>query len=160
MVELSANLFKDEWRIRYPLSVSWARSEYQLKRNRLLSLFISWLFIYASQKAELIKMLYGQIGTFEDSGESWTIIFCKQQNRVEHRFYIIEDISTIFLHVIFLTHASGLPDILPNREYHYVDHLYICHFSACWNSSKYLSFFQLSRLTCFLLQGNRVAVFL
>lgn len=41
-------------------------------------------------------MLYGQIGTFEDAGESWTIIFCKQQNRVEHRFYIIEDVSTIF----------------------------------------------------------------
>ena len=45
-------------------------------------------------------MLYGQIGTFEDAGESWTIIFCKQQNRVEHRFYIIEDVSTIF-HIRF-----------------------------------------------------------
>lgn len=57
-------------------------------------------------------MLYGQIGTFEDSGESWTIIFCKQQNGVEHRFHIIEDISTIFY--IRLSFASrGLDGILP-----------------------------------------------
>ena len=96
MVELSANLFKDEWRI--TILYQWIEQGLSIaqKETVCLSVHLPDFFIYASQKAELIKVLYGQVGTFKDSCEAWTIIFCKQQNRVEHRFYIIEDISTIF----------------------------------------------------------------
>ena len=77
MVELSSNLFKDEWRI----TILNQRIEQSLcvaqKETVRLSVHLPHLFIYASQKAKLIKMLDGKIGTFEDSGESWTVVFCK-----------------------------------------------------------------------------------